>query len=289
VTAASMPAGRRPLAVLGITGCTRSGKSRVAEGLRVHLGLPAESIVGQDQFWSRAVRLRLPTGQEVVSEEEPECTDHGAFADAIRAAISTAALHTPTCVIAEGFQLLHDTQVLGLLDHVFFLDLDRDECIARRSAPRSSRNPNPMSSTKCETLVWPAHERYVESKVSPLGSRVQWLKPPSSADDVSKVVEAICETVGLLKPGDVPGQVAETDKTLQLETSFQELKSRLLQVKDAVVGLRKLVQSMDGRGLADEVPERTQELHIERLARAVLIPVYRRTASDHRAGCPSAS
>lgn len=191
--------------VVGITGSTRSGKSWVAKLLAKRLGMPRGGIVEQDSFWCRAVRVRTPEGEELISEEEPDCTDHGAFAAAIQHAAenpenaSCGAGEGITggrgCVIAEGFQLLHDERVPRLLDHVFFLELGREDCIARRSAPRGALNPNPMSKKKCEALVWPAHERYVEEKVRPLGGRVNWMKAPTSPEEAAALVDAICDVI----------------------------------------------------------------------------------------------
>jgi len=192
----------RPV-VIGITGCTRSGKSRLAQAIRDELRLPQSSVVAQDAFWSHAVLVQASSGAEVVSEEEPECTDNTLFAAALQEAIA-AAVPLPGrgrgCVIAEGFQLLHDDRVAGLLDYVFFIDLSRQECITRRSAPRGPSNPNPMSMEQCELLVWPAHERYVRDSIAPLRERIRWLAPPGEPSSLAKVAEEICVEVGLLLP-----------------------------------------------------------------------------------------
>jgi len=200
----------RPL-VIGLTGSTRSGKSWVARLLCERLDLPSECVVGQDSFWCRAVRVRTPDGEDMVSEEEPDCTDHGAFADAIQRAADQAVAAFQGCLIAEGFQLVHDEQVPRLLDHIFFLDLGREACIARRSAKRGPMNPNPMSLKKCEALVWPAHERYVEQKVKPLGKCVHWLRSPTSPEEAAAIVETICTVAGL---GDAGAEASESTALL---------------------------------------------------------------------------
>ena len=115
--------------VIGLTGCTRSGKSRVARALEARLGRnPRVAVVGQDAFWSRSVRVRLPSGGEWSSDEEPQCTDHAKFACAIEAAVAAgrgrgdggggtrrSARRDVVVVVAEGFQLLHDARVRELL------------------------------------------------------------------------------------------------------------------------------------------------------------------------------
>ena len=54
--------------VIGITGCTRCGKGRVAAALSEKLG--GVEIVGQDNFWLGP--RPDPSGQ--MSDEEPACT-----------------------------------------------------------------------------------------------------------------------------------------------------------------------------------------------------------------------
>ena len=63
----------------------------------------------------------------------------------------------------------------------FLLDLDQEECIRRRCCRDGSMpNPNPLSEQDCRTLLWPAHVRYLEKSVKPLGSRVTTLKAPAN-------------------------------------------------------------------------------------------------------------
>ena len=70
--------------VIGITGATRSGKGWVSSAVSAALG--GVTVVGQDSFW-RGPR-RSPNGK--LSQEEPECTDHAAFAAAVRQACRQA-------------------------------------------------------------------------------------------------------------------------------------------------------------------------------------------------------
>jgi len=100
-------------------------------------------------------------------------------------------------VIAEGFQLLYDKRVVDILDHMFLLEIGSEECIRRRSAQRGPHNGNPLSLWKCENLLWPAHERYLESSVAPLGDKVQRIPGPSSAEDVAAIAKSIVEATGL--------------------------------------------------------------------------------------------
>ena len=55
--------------VVGVTGCTRSGKGRVSSTLYDALGgAPSATIVGQDQFWREEVQAGEPIYSLVVSD-----------------------------------------------------------------------------------------------------------------------------------------------------------------------------------------------------------------------------
>ena len=78
-------AGKAGIITVGITGCTRSGKSRISAALKEELatsGTPA-AVVGQDGFWERPHQVKVDRGGKTVSrmsQEEPECTNHKKFA-----------------------------------------------------------------------------------------------------------------------------------------------------------------------------------------------------------------
>ena len=76
-------------------------------------------------------------------------------------------------VIVEGFQLVHNPRVAALLDLIFLLELDKAEARLRRTQPRDGTlNPNPLQPRDFDDVLWPAHERYMKEKVTPLGVRV---------------------------------------------------------------------------------------------------------------------
>jgi uridine kinase len=188
----------KPVVVVGITGCSRSGKSWVAKELRSLLG--SCQIVGQDAYWARMCQVTVD-GKQVSSEEEPECTDHDAFASAIANASAAAAKSfdgsKSSFVIAEGFQLVFDKKVADMLDYIFLLDIGREDCIARRSAPRNVHNGNPLSPWACEHLLWPAHERYLRDCVEPLGEKVRRFEGPNTAEDTAALAATIADISGL--------------------------------------------------------------------------------------------
>ena len=180
--------------VIGISGCSRAGKTWTARVLRDIVNSSTErgwsaAIVGQDRFWERCVKVTTTTGARVDSAEEPLCTNHAAFAVAIR-----AHMQTHPVVIAEGFQLVHSAEVARLLTHTIHFDVERDEARRRRVATRDAvRNPNPLSAAEFDSLLWPAHERYVSSKLQPLiaAGRVLQLPAPRSQGHVHELVQRI--------------------------------------------------------------------------------------------------
>lgn len=185
--------------VVGLTGATRCGKSWTASLLAELLRVPPEHIIGQDSYWRREVPVKLASGKVVPSQEEPHCTDHDAFATAIHKAIAAAEAkydgNTCPVVIAEGFQLLHSPRVRELLTHVWLLELDMDECINRRSAPKSKRNLHPISKSRCEQLVWPAHLRYLSDDVAPCGDLVQRRPAISTEENAQALASEIASVV----------------------------------------------------------------------------------------------
>ena len=171
--------------VVGVTGATRCGKGRVSTALSAILG--GAEVVKQDKFWFR--RWRSPTGEP--SEEEPECTDFAKFVQKIQKAKEAAAFSGRRFVIAEGFSMLHDASVRALLGPIHMLEISREECIRRRSAPKGPLNPRPINAGRVATVVWPAHERHCSASIDPLGNRVQRHAEPSTEAEMAAIVSQI--------------------------------------------------------------------------------------------------
>ena len=179
--------------IIGVTGCTRAGKSWVAGSLASALQAAGTRVcvIGQDKFWQRAVSVKVKVDgkmTEMSSEEEPGCTDHQAFANAIR--VQQAAGHHEV-IIAEGYLLLHSPEVVELLDSIFLLEAEEHDARRRRTAPRSGLNSNPQTVEAFDRLTWPAHLRYLAASVDPLGARVRRLATPADAEEVAALVERI--------------------------------------------------------------------------------------------------
>eukprot|EP00756_Hemistasia_phaeocysticola_P032643 Hpha_TRINITY_DN16420_c2_g4::TRINITY_DN16420_c2_g4_i1::g.163312::m.163312 len=144
------------------------------------------AVVGQDRFWERAVKVTTADGRVMMSQEEPECSNHGRFAAAIR-----KKMESHRVVVAEGFLLLHDPEVSSLLTHTFYLHLDKAEAGRRRTDgwPEGHElNRNPLSPEKFEQLLWPAHQRYLEKSVLPRirEGRVHALRAPGTTKPLTK-------------------------------------------------------------------------------------------------------
>lgn len=227
--------------VIGITGASRCGKGWVSEELRKKFAIGPSSVVGQDSFFMKTVKVTTPDGAVVRSAEEPECQDHAAFAQAIQCAMQNAlslpycnqscnrvvypsypsccrtcaksngAVHEQFCddrcngkhpavIIAEGFKLLHDSQVRSLLTHTFYLELSEDECVRRRGESKDPKlNPNPIAESGVRDVLWPAHERYVRTSVDPIlkEGHAQSLAAPSTDEEVQVIIQSICNQMDL--------------------------------------------------------------------------------------------
>ena len=149
----------------------------------------------QDSYWERPILVKV-AGAKRESQEEPECTNHKAFAKAIRDASCSHDV-----VIAEGFQLLHSPEVYSQLTLCYSLELSWEEARRRRTQGCGRLNPNPLSSSDFDDLAWPAHERYVAQSVFPLvkEGKVVELPSPSSEEDVTLIATRILAATGVPK------------------------------------------------------------------------------------------
>lgn len=198
--------------IVGITGCSRSGKGWVSDGLKRAIAVKGQSVtvVGQDDYWAKQVEVSV-RGDVRWSEEEPDCTDHAAFAAAIRAAAARmGTTGSGGVVIAEGFQLVHSSDVTQQLDRIYYIELDRDEARRRRCQPPDEiTNPNPMTGGDWDDLVWPAHERYVAQSLTPLAASLRKLAYPKCIAERDAIVQGILLNIGLstdATPAEIPGR-----------------------------------------------------------------------------------
>ena len=185
---APVPAPAHRARCVGITGAPRCGKSWIASRLRERSVGTDVLVLAQSSYWRRVVNVELSDGRTVASADEPACTDHALFARAIDTAITSGA----SLVIVEGCSMLHDPQIVALIDGpIFLVHIVRAECVRRRSAAASALDPNSQSAVECDAVAWPAHERYLARSVVPLGNRIEHVDTPHSAADVDAIVDVV--------------------------------------------------------------------------------------------------
>jgi len=181
--------------VIGITGCSCSGKGWVSKELLrlVEAAGRKATIISQGEFLFQASQMEV-NGQIRMSEAEPECTNHEKFAAAIK-----ERMDTHDVVIAAGVHLVYDPHVTALLSHIFFINLERDEARRRRTQPQdATKQRNPLECRDFDELLWPAHERYMADRVAPLGARVVQLQSPEDTAQRDEIVHHIMHAVGLV-------------------------------------------------------------------------------------------
>jgi len=267
--------------VIGISGVSRSGKGWVSKALLQAIEATGKkaTIVGQDQFWlgTCAVRVR---GQSRTSEEEPQCTDHEGFARAIQENANTHEV-----VIAEGSQLLHTSQVTTLLNHIFMLELGRDEARRRRTQSRDDRlNPKPIKPQDFDDLLWPAHERYTRDKVAPLCERVVQLESPASAGQRDELVRRIMHAAGLVKQADGMSSIHASGRgsSGRNSVSYDDAEEDSLESEEYETQVRgPIVRDLPPRRLA---ANSTHDYHSSEWDRSSPSPQQRRSYRSHVRG-----
>ena len=70
-------------------------------------------------------------------------------------------------LIVEGFQILYDFRILNICSAIFYLELSKAACLARRVSNNLMINPKPKSTEYCEKYLWPHHEEYLLTCIDP--------------------------------------------------------------------------------------------------------------------------
>ena len=109
-----------PTLVLGISGCTRSGKSTLASALAEALGASKTAVIRQDRFASKRLAAQVESGWE-----STDSIDFKAFRDAV-----VEASKSKRFVIVEGFRAFASRPpgVVDLLHHLVWIELSREAC-----------------------------------------------------------------------------------------------------------------------------------------------------------------
>ena len=121
-----------PAFVIGIGGGSASGKSTIAEQLRLRVAPLRVAVINQDRYFhetSRLPRHASPDG----AREWPDHNQPGSFDFArLLADLQTARDGEAEVVIAEGILVLHDAALREMMDLKLFVEADPDERIVRR-------------------------------------------------------------------------------------------------------------------------------------------------------------
>ena len=136
--------------VIGISGCTRSGKSTLASALAEALGASKTAVIRQDRFASNVLAAQAEGGWE-----STDSIDFKAFRDAV-----VEASKSKHFVIVEGFRAFASRPpggVVDLLHHLVWIELSREACYERRMA--TTRVPEEYF----DRHLWPRHVEYRQS------------------------------------------------------------------------------------------------------------------------------
>jgi hypothetical protein len=142
---AAKRARRAPVVLIGISGCSRSGKSTLAARLKSELASLEVVVIAQDDFF---------LAPEAIADgdwDAPGAIDHEAFALAVRAAVGDPDVDV---VLAEGFQAFHLPCLTAEMALRFWITLSESSALARRRSTYGNRR------RYFEQRVWPNHLEY---------------------------------------------------------------------------------------------------------------------------------
>jgi len=122
--------------IIGIGGCSRSGKTQLAQQLAEAVGKGVQSalVIHQDDFVLDPAFI--PKIKKHINWEIPESIDFARFRHAIR-----RAHRAHDIVIVEGLLVYHDPQITALFDELIFLEIEEATFDARKK--RDDRWPEP--------------------------------------------------------------------------------------------------------------------------------------------------
>ena len=175
--------------VIGISGCTRSGKSTLASALAEALGASKTAVIRQDRFASNVLAAQAEGGWE-----STDSIDFKAFRDAV-----VEASKSKHFVIVEGFRAFASRPpggVVDLLHHLVWIELSREACYERRMATM------PVTEEDFDRHLWPRHDEYRRSCFGEGGPMPQLIldgaKPPTL------LLRQVLVSLGLPAPAPAP-------------------------------------------------------------------------------------
>jgi uridine kinase len=180
----------RPL-VLGLAGCTASGKSTLCDAIVKRQGGGAVAVVTLDDFWMEESRLpslpddwlaNNPNMARLKQHDTniPESVDWAAAEEHICEVIASAM--SSQIIIIEGFLLFSQPQLIALLDRTIYLTVDdaEKEVLMMRKYRRSGHFGKPSYESRGITVE--EYTRYwdecVIDRFQSYGSR----RPPGTID-----------------------------------------------------------------------------------------------------------
>lgn len=160
--------------VVAITGPSGSGKSTLtalcARCLRDSFGVNAQTI-HQDHFF---LGPKPKSYWDMEDKDHPGAIDMAKLHGAVRASaekLSEDASEAPKILLIEGFLLLQDVPIMGLVNAVLFVGADSPTCLQRR-LKRSERTEHEREGCKVyyEKCVWPGFLKYTQPELEKLRS-----------------------------------------------------------------------------------------------------------------------
>jgi nicotinamide/nicotinate riboside kinase len=148
--------------VVGISGCSCSGKTTLSENLKlklVDMGYKVH-LIGQDQYYLPDSQIPKDPITGFDNWDTPEAINMDEFYNAISHFIDNFEQSEPvkTVLIVEGFLYFHDEKFLKLIDNLIFTFSDFDALLERRNSREGY-----------ETIegFWKDPENYFELSVYP--------------------------------------------------------------------------------------------------------------------------
>lgn len=165
------PPSTEGVVVLGISGCSRSGKSVLSGGLAHALGESTSWVLNADTYfnlgWITSHRVPgSPEGRRSMPWDSPGAVDHAKLLGDFRAVLRSAEgvfrqTRVRQTIIVEGFLVFFDPVLASHFHRRIWLDLPYAVARARRMA--TARVP----ADYYDSFLWPSYLRYEQQTFSP--------------------------------------------------------------------------------------------------------------------------
>ena len=172
------------LKLIGISGCSCSGKTTLAEWLVSSLPAERSIHINMDNFYLPKDSNHLLYLSDVKSFnfESIKSLDLDRFHRVLQELVTS---NRYEFVIIEGFLLFEDTKACALFDQMYFLTLDRDECLRRRKLRSYELSDSPGY---FEKYVWPSYLVYVAECGRLFADRIVFLDGTRNRDNLEFIL-----------------------------------------------------------------------------------------------------